>query len=257
MPRVTRTVIPRIRKSLKERGLATTLRRSFLLPFHLLKEYRLARSLRPEENLSEFDRAHAVDTDGKLGGCTYLSDLEISSPNWIDGHDYLPIEPERFKSVMERFDIPFEDFTFIDFGSGKGRALLMASEYPFKRIRGLEFSPELHRIAEDNIRRHSSPTLKCADIQSLNVDFTNVTLPLEASLLFFFDPCRGPVLAEVAAGIRRSLLACPRPLYVAYVAPRAEVKELFAAAGCFREIYESSEMHFCIYQAQAGRQDNQ
>jgi hypothetical protein len=217
-----------------------------------LKEYRVARSLHPGKQLSEFDQTHFVDTDGKFGGCTYLSDLEIPSSNWIDGHDYLPIEPDRFKKVLESVDIALEDFTFIDFGSGKGRALLLASEYPFKRIRGLEFSPELHRIAEENIRRYSSPTLHCRDIQSLNVDFTNFTLPLGPLFLFFFDPCRGRVLAELTAGIRRSLLACPRPLYVAYVAPRAEVKQLFAAAGCLREIYESSEMHFCIYQAHAG-----
>lgn len=249
MPRVTRTVIPRIRKSLRERGLATTLRRSFLLPLHLLKEYRIARSLSPDGYVSEFDRLHGVDTDGKFGGWTYLSDLDIASSNWIDGHDYLPIDPDRFKSVLDSIDTGFEGFTFIDFGSGKGRALLMASEYPFQRIMGLEFSPELHRVAQQNIKRYSSPTQKCRNIESLNVDFANFTLPPEALVLFFFDPCRGRVLAEVMAGIRRSVVACPRPVYVAYVAPRSEVEQLFASAGLLREIYRSSKMSFCIYQA--------
>jgi hypothetical protein len=253
MPSVTRTIIPRIRKSLRERGLATTLRRSFLLPLHLLREYRVAKSLPAGGRLSEFDRVHGVDTDGQYGGWTYLSDLDIPSPNWIDGHDYLPIEPDRFKRVLESLDIAFEDFTLIDFGSGKGRALLMASEYSFKRIMGLEFSPELHRIAEDNIRRYSSPTQKCSNIQSLNVDFTNYILPLEASVLFFFDPCRGRALAEITAGIGRSLLACPRPLYVAYVAPRSELEQMFASAGFLREIYRSNEMNFCIYQGHCGQ----
>jgi SAM-dependent methyltransferase len=178
------------------------LRRSFLLPLRLLKEYRIARSLRQDVQLSEFDRVHGVDTEGRFGGWTYLSDLSISSPNWIDGIDYIAIEPERFKRVMASFDITFEDFTFIDFGSGKGRALLLASEYPFKRILGLEFSPDLHRTAEENIRRYRSATQECRDIQSLNVDFANYALPPEASLLFFFHPCRTRVLSGVVAGIR-------------------------------------------------------
>jgi hypothetical protein len=122
LPTVTRTIIPRIKKSLQERGFATTLRRSVLLPLHLLREYRVAKSLRPELRVSEFDRAHGVDTDGRFGGCTYLSDLDIHRVNWIDGVDYLPIEPDRFKRVLECFDISFEGLTFIDFGSGKGRA---------------------------------------------------------------------------------------------------------------------------------------
>jgi len=249
MPRVLKTVIPRIRKSLRERGLITTLRRSLLLPIHLVREYRATRSLRPDGEVSEFDRKHGVDTDGKFGGWTYLSDLNIPSQNWIEGNDYLPIEPERFKRVLASLDIAFEDFTFIDFGSGKGRALLLACEYPFKRIMGLEFSPDLHHVAEDNIRLYSSPTQKCRDIQSLNVDFANVTLPLQPLVLFFFDPCRGRVLAEVAAGIRRSLLSCSRPIYIAYVAPRAELEQLFASARFLKEIHRSNEMNFRIYQS--------
>jgi hypothetical protein len=98
-----------------------------------------------------------------------LSDLDILSANWIDGHDYFPIEPDRFQRVLESFDIALEGLTFIDFGSGKGRTLLMASEYPFRQIIGLEFSPELHRIAESNITRYFSPTQKCRKIRSQNV----------------------------------------------------------------------------------------
>jgi hypothetical protein len=115
------------------------LRRSFLLPLHLLREYRVAKFLRPDLRLSEFDRAHGVDTDGRFGGWTDLSDLDIHSANWMDGQDYLPIEPDRFKRVLV-------------------------------------------------ITRYFSPTQKGRKIQSQNVDFTNFTLPPEASVLFFFDP---------------------------------------------------------------------
>jgi hypothetical protein len=249
MPRVTRTIIPRIRKSLRERGIVTSLRRSFLLPVHIFREYRDAKSLRPTSRASEFDSKNGVDTDGKLEGWMYLSDLDIASPNWIDGNDYMPIEPERFRRALSSLDIAFEDFTFIDFGSGKGRALLLASEFPFKRILGLEFSPELHRTAEGNIQRYRSATQKCRDIQSLNLDFANYALPPEASVLFFFNPCRTRVMSEVMAGIGRSLLSRPRPLYIAYVAPTLAQEQLFASTGFLEKILEDAEFRFRLYRA--------
>jgi tRNA G46 methylase TrmB len=46
--------------------------------------------------------------------------------------------------MVSRLNISFEDFTFFDFGSGKGRALHLASEFPFKNIIGVEFSSKLH-----------------------------------------------------------------------------------------------------------------
>jgi hypothetical protein len=247
MPRVTKTIIPRIKKSLQERGLVTSLFRSFLLPVHLFREYRAARLLRPNGHVSEFDREYGVDTEGRFERWTYLSDLDIPSPNWIDGNDYLAIEPERFRRVLASFDIAFEGFTFIDFGSGKGRALLLASEYPFNRILGLEFSRELHRTAENNIQRFKSANQKCRDIQSLNVDFADYAIPPEASVLFFFHPCRIRVLSEVVAGIGRSLLSHPRPLYIAYVAPTLEQPQLFASAGFLEKIFDVAEFRSCLY----------
>ena len=241
-------MIPRIKKTLRERGIVTSLCRSVLLPVHLFREYRAARSLRPDSEVSEFDTEYGVDTDGRFGGWTYLSDLNIPSSNWIDGNDYIAIEPIRFNHVLAGLDIAFEDYTFVDFGSGKGRALLLASEFPFRQVLGLEFSPELHQTAEENIRRYNSATQKCGDIQSLNVDFADYALPPEASVLFFFHPCRVRVLSGVVAAIGRSLLAEPRPLYVAYVAPTPEQERLFASAGFLEKIFDSTEFRFCIYQ---------
>ena len=109
MPRVSRTIIPRIKNSLRERGLITSLCRSFLLPVHLFREYRDAKSLRPEGHVSEFDSEYGVETAGRFGDWTYLSDLDIPSSNWFEGNDYSAIEPIRFKHVLASFYIAFED----------------------------------------------------------------------------------------------------------------------------------------------------
>ena len=69
---------------------------------------------------------------------------------------YQPIEAEIFREMMNRLAIDFSRLTFIDIGSGKGRALLLASEYPFRRIIGIELLPDLNRIAQENIRAYSA-----------------------------------------------------------------------------------------------------
>src|SRR5689334_21303488 len=51
---------------------------------------------------------------------------------------YQPTERELFHEMMaalaQHTKINFNHFIFIDLGSGKGRTLLMASDYPFRRI---------------------------------------------------------------------------------------------------------------------------
>ena len=153
-PRVRRTVLPRIRASIARRGVAMSLCRSVLLPWHLIREYRDAKKMSRGGPRSEFDVTHDVDTDGDFGGWTYLSDLNVASPNWIHGVNYTGIEPARFWMALLSVALKHDDFTFVDFGSGKGRALLMASEFPFPRVTGIEFSPELHAIAQKNIREY-------------------------------------------------------------------------------------------------------
>ena len=54
-----------------------------------------------------------------------------------------------------------EQLVFVDLGSGKGRTLLLASEYPFRRIVGVELSPKLHRIAKTNVEKFRSEEQRC------------------------------------------------------------------------------------------------
>lgn len=222
------------------------------MPVHLIREHRNARQLRPDSDRSDFDRIHGVNTDGEFGGWTYLSDLEIASNNWIEANDYRPIELERFGRIMAKLDLPFEEYTFIDFGSGKGRALLLASEFPFQRIIGLEFSPELHRIAEENIGLYQSETQRCKDIQSQNVDFVTFALPREPLVLFFFDPCHERVLSEILNNLRDSLRTVSRPLFLIYVAPRADREKHLNSCEFLTEMVRDSQSNFCIYRAQSG-----
>src|ERR1700720_4110481 len=70
---------------------------------------------------------------------------------------YQPTEPAVFPerlNALQQAGLDFRDFTFIDLGSGKGRTLMMASDYPFRRIMGVELLPALHQAAQDNLSKY-------------------------------------------------------------------------------------------------------
>src|SRR3982074_423196 len=108
----------------------------------------------------EYDWEHRVNTSsGSVSWHARLLGL-FHSP-------YQPTEPALFQEMMASLPIEFEQFTFVDLGSGKGRTLLMASEYPFMKIVGVELIAELHRAAQQNIRAYRSPTQRCVQIEAL------------------------------------------------------------------------------------------
>lgn len=255
MPRLFKTLIPRMKRSFAERGLLRTLLVAPRLPFTLLREKNIAKILNEETARSEFDERYGVDTDGEVGGKgeyrakTYLSDLEIPSPNWIFGEDYSPIPPDQFKRIFASLSLNFEEFVFVDFGSGKGRALLLASELPFKKIIGIEFSPQLHAVAQSNIKKYASPTQLCNSLESINMDFTQFQIPLEPCVLYFLDPCRAIIHLQILENIRKSWKAFPRKIVIVYIAPRSET--VFDSSGFLHKIakvVKSNEEWYSIYE---------
>jgi len=132
---------------------------------------------------------------------------------------YQPTEPALFHEMMASLKIAFENFTFIDLGSGKGRTLLMASNYPFQRIVGIEVLPELNRIALENLRKYKSETQHCFRLDSVCADARVFLFPAEPTVLYLFNPVSGPGLAQIVANLEHSLQANPRKVLVLYHNP--------------------------------------
>jgi hypothetical protein len=183
--------------SIRARGVGGTLELAWL---RLTNRRRLpVRDLRREADLRQFDRRHGVDTAGFI----FLDQLKIDSPNLQHGHHYGATTEALFADVMSSFEMELTGATFIDFGSGKGPALLYASEYPFRRIIGVEFSRELHDVATANLARYRSATQRCRKLEAVCADASTWPLPEGPWLLFFNSPFEIPlwefVLANIAA----------------------------------------------------------
>jgi SAM-dependent methyltransferase len=172
----------------------------------------------------EFDEARGIDTRGIVS----LFELAIESPNVRSGLRYQATVPELFHQILAGLPIPLENFVFVDLGSGKGRAVILASEYPFKRVIGVEFSPELHAIARRNVELRDRIRVRCPLTESVCQDVVQFELPEEPLVLYLYNPFLPDIVQRVLERLERSLRERPRPVYVIYVNPVG--RELFEAS---------------------------
>jgi len=137
---------------------------------------------------------------------------------------YQPTDPAVFREMMAALPIDFRQFTFIDIGSGKGRTLLMAAEYPFKSIVGVEVMSELHRSAEENISawRTQSPARTVAAIDAMCLDARTFVFPETPLVVYLFNPLPESGLHQVLRNIEESWRRVPRTIWVVYHNPLLE-----------------------------------
>lgn len=223
------SVLGRITRSLSQRGLVGTAQMCWVC----ISPGARQREARRQQIDDEFDTKYGVDT----GGTLRPAQDEVIGENWsLSGH-YAAVEPDAFTEALSKVSLSHSEFTFIDFGSGKGRSLLLASHVPFKEIIGVEFCPELNRIARENVVRYPASLRRCKDIKILGADATTFPIPEGPLVLFLNNPFAGPVMAEVVKNVAESFRRCPRRIVVIYFWPfQAGVWE---AAGFLKRIQTS------------------
>jgi hypothetical protein len=170
--------------------------------------------LQSKNSASEFDDEFGTDTEGVVP----LWRLRIRSDNRTEGIRYQTVDPNLLRTVIGGLPIRFEDFVFVDLGSGKGRALLIASEHPFKQVIGIEFSEELHITATANICKY--PKADCQRVTSLNVDAAGYGFPAENLVIYLYHPFGERVFRQVIANLERSLEEHNRKAWIIYFNPK-------------------------------------
>jgi hypothetical protein len=187
-----------------------------------------------------------IDYDCDFGVDTTWARLPLSVRlrELFTERQYQPTVPEEFHEVIRQIKADLSDFVFVDLGSGKGRALLLACDYPFREIIGVEVQPELHRIAQENILRFDGRR-RCGRVSSLCMDARDFEFPDEFLFLYLFNPFPEYVLRQVLENLRESLRRNPRPAFVIYNTPWE--KQVFEQADFLERVYE--DVHFQIYKA--------
>lgn len=175
---------------------------------------RTLRIIRANTDDALFDFRYGVRTGRMVG----LGDLEVVGDNREQGYYYQPVRVLVFRSALDSFKIP-PDGIFVDYGSGKGRALLLSIEYGFERAVGIEFSPDLCRMAEDNLDRFRTRTGRRFESRVLNEDAACYQVNDDDCVFFLYDPFGQKVLEQVLGNIRHSLQSKPRAIHVIYAYP--------------------------------------
>lgn len=167
-----------------------------------------------------FDAWFGTETHAVLEG-SQLGSLEGGGDNRVA--IYHAINPVVFARAIEQLRALEPDATrlgsFVDFGSGKGRALILAARAGFRRVVGVEHSPVLHACCERNLqcasRRRSLP----AEFEIHFGEATRFRVPDDSIAWFWFNPFDAESTRQVAGNLVASLVRRPRQAYLIYARP--------------------------------------
>jgi hypothetical protein len=171
-----------------------------------------------------FDQMHGVDTSGL-----------VPAKHLVTGHAndehvtaYYGVAPSILRTLIDQWretipPHPISRYTFIDIGAGKGRGLLVASEYRFRKVIGIELNPDMTAIARHNVAHwigtheadFTAPRL--APIEVLEQDALDFDFPATPTLLFLFHPFEAPVLKQLLRRIETQFAKRPGTLDLLYV----------------------------------------
>lgn len=165
-----------------------------------------------------FDRTTGLDTGGLIHG----DHLRSGHPHDRYSVSYYATAPSLVKAMLDRWletpgRLPLENYTFIDMGSGKGRAVLVASKLPFRKCIGVELNPELNAIAAQNFAAwHQSGSAR-SPLEAVCHDATEFEFPAGPGLVYLFNPFAANVLALLLDHIAESFARRPGLLDLLYV----------------------------------------
>lgn len=165
----------------------------------------------------------AIDRRFKIStvGTVRPDELDVDSIRKQHAIQYQPTCSLDLAILLEALSrrVEFGEFSFVDFGSGKGRVLLMASEFPFRSVKGVEFSAALHKTACDNISSYQSHRQKCRDVESICQDATEFQLPDGPVIAFFFNPFDDVIMRRVLDNFQQSIAGNSREIFCIYHNP--------------------------------------
>jgi predicted RNA methylase len=142
---------------------------------------------RPDD--SAFDRHHGTETSTVFG--VRFDDPPAPGQVVRSGSTH----PAVMRNIFDSLGADLREFTFVDFGSGKGRALLCAAAFPFKRIVGLEWSTDLCAIARRNVEIFRSQNQSAPEIEVKCLNVLDYEMPPGPIVVYIFNPF-GPTLTR-------------------------------------------------------------
>lgn len=184
-----------------------------------------------------FDLEFGVRTSGLIAG------RHLTSGHRHDRHStaYYGVAPSVFRAMVVRWRrlrqmAPIDEYTFVDLGAGMGRAVLLASQYPFREAAGVELNPTLARIARKNMALWRAAGRARAPMRMICGDAVEFKFPSGHCVAFLFNPFGAPVMRRLLAALAKGFAERAGQLDLLYVNNEQE-KALERQAG-FARLFE-------------------
>jgi SAM-dependent methyltransferase len=137
--------------------------------------------------------------------------------------------------IADRTHTALENYSFVDLGCGKGRVVMMASEFGFREVVGVELHAALAGIAEANVAVWSAGGRAVCPVRIVCRDATEFVFPDGACLLYLFNPFAAPVMQRLVERIDTDFAGRPGMLDLIYFNP--EAGQLLEAHGGFELLW--------------------
>jgi SAM-dependent methyltransferase len=187
-----------------------------------------------------FDLKHGTDTGGYLRPADLLTGHKHDSMN----NGYSAVAPSVFREACRRWRETLstsadhlEAYTFVDIGAGKGRALLLASEFPFRKVLGVELNEELAQIAQRNITQCSRVLRTLSRIRILHQDASRIQWPRAPLLVYLNNPFDCGMVEQMAGSLADARASDSGPIDILYVNPGCA--DAFTKHGRFKTLWDA------------------
>ena len=161
----------------------TAVRRTFglLCENGPLKTVVVAAAKIDDQYLKCFDRKYNIATSGHVE----LSDTSFDPTKLSRATSYGPVNGWGLQGLLRQLNLP-KSSHFVDLGSGLGRPCVIAANYGFEKVTGVELAPELHSAALRNVKNSKlSPAQKQA-IHLVHGDVLEYCDHTEGDIFFIF-----------------------------------------------------------------------
>ncbi len=150
-----------------------------------------------------------------------LHELTLTGDYQSHGTALVSTSKDFFKHVFDDLEeiigVKTQKDLLIDYGSGKGAAIIHAKRYGFKKTVGIEFAKELHLVAQQNIQKFN---LK--NVNSYYQDATTYIPPKDTSVIYLFNPFDSVVMEKVIQNILDQKKNFEHEVYIIYGNPSCE-----------------------------------
>lgn len=165
-----------------------------------------------------FDLINGTDTAQAIRK-NILFDEKCKNANVEYMNDYVATYTSRINAALKKliqFDGNILNYTFFDLGSGKGKVLILAERFGFKKIYGVEISPELNSICKENLKK-----VKSKYVTLLEQDASSINIGQESCVFYIYNSFERPLLEKVLDNIYSSWSASTTEMYIVYIEPRS------------------------------------